>query len=121
MESASWLAGMELWVNEILMWIGFGTVVGLLARLLMPGKDPAGAVATLAMGIGGVIFGCGGLALILEEKIRPVSPAGLLVATAGAFVILGFHRLMSGRLGQPSLPAKPRVYRRPRRSYTVEG
>jgi uncharacterized membrane protein YeaQ/YmgE (transglycosylase-associated protein family) len=121
MESGSVLTGMEMWINEVLLWIGFGTVVGLLARLLMPGKDPAGAVATLAIGIGGVIFGCGGLALILEEKIRPVSPAGLFVATAGAFAILGFHRLMSGRLDPSADTAKPRTYRKPRRPYTLEG
>ena len=39
-----------LWVNDILVWIGFGILVGLLAKAIMPGRDPGGAVTTLLMG-----------------------------------------------------------------------
>ena len=49
--------GLEAWVNDILVWVGFGTVVGLLAKAIMPGRDPGGALVTLGMGIGGVIIG----------------------------------------------------------------
>jgi len=34
-------------------WVGFGTIVGLMAKAIMPGRDPGGAVATLSMGVGG--------------------------------------------------------------------
>ena len=40
----------EYW-EIILIWIGFGTFVGLGAKALMPGRDPGGSVATLLMGI----------------------------------------------------------------------
>ncbi len=42
--------------NDVLVWIGFGTVVGLLAKGIMPGRDPGGAIATVLMGIGGTIL-----------------------------------------------------------------
>jgi len=39
------------WANDILLWVGFGTLVGLAAKAIMPGKDPGGALTTLIMGI----------------------------------------------------------------------
>src|SRR4051812_10450765 len=39
------------WAQYFLMWIGFGTLVGLVAKWLLPGKDPGGAFATLVIGI----------------------------------------------------------------------
>ena len=85
------------WVNDILVWVGFGTLVGLLAKAIMPGRDPGGAIATLAMGIGGTVIGCGLYSLILDgERITPVSWGGFLVGVAGAFVLLCFYRLLGG-------------------------
>lgn len=86
-----------LWVNDLFVWVGFGTVVGMLAKLIMPGRDPGGALTTIAMGIGGTIIGSGTCSLFLDgQRITPVSPAGLLVATAGAFSLLFFYRLLGG-------------------------
>src|ERR1043165_320912 len=88
--------------HDILAWVGFGTLVGLLAKAIMPGKDPGGAVATLAMGIGGTVFGCGGLVFIYmlckvePPRASPMSPLGFGVATVGAFVILFFYKLLGG-------------------------
>jgi uncharacterized membrane protein YeaQ/YmgE (transglycosylase-associated protein family) len=87
----------QQWANDILVWIGFGTLVGLLAKAIMPGRDPGGAVATLLMGIGGTVIGCGTLAYFWEgHRVTPISPAGLAVATAGAFILLFFYRLLGG-------------------------
>ena len=87
----------QAWVNTTLVWIGFGTVVGLLAKAIMPGRDPGGAIATLAMGIGGGIIGCGIVSYFWAGvKVPLISPAGLAVATAGAFLILLFYRLLGG-------------------------
>jgi len=87
----------QQWANMILMWIGFGTLTGLLAKAIMPGRDPGGAVATLCMGIGGAVIGCGILAYFWQEaRVTPISPIGFLVATGGAFVILFFYRLLAG-------------------------
>jgi len=87
----------QQWANDILVWIGFGTLVGLFAKAIMPGRDPGGAVATLAMGIGGTVIGCGTLAYFYEgQRVTPISPVGLAVATGGAFVLLFFYRLLAG-------------------------
>ncbi len=91
--------GAQMWINDILVWIGFGTLVGLLAKAIMPGRDPGGAITTLAMGIGGVIIGCGAWTLFSRgPRVTPVSPLGMVVATAGAFMLLFFYRLLGGRM-----------------------
>lgn len=85
------------WVDVVLIWVGFGTLVGLMAKAVMPGRDPGGAVATLAMGVGGTVVGCGVLTFFSGQRITPVGPLGFLVATGGAFVLLFFYRLLGGR------------------------
>ncbi len=91
-------ATLQHWANDILVWIGFGTIVGLLAKGIMPGRDPGGAVATLVMGIGGTVIGCGIVSyLMVDQRVTPISPLGFFVGTAGAFVILAFYRLLAGR------------------------
>lgn len=105
------------WANDVLVWIGFGTLAGLLAKAIMPGRDPGGAVATLAMGIGGVVIGCGTVSYFFDgPRVTPISPIGFLVATAGAFVLLFFYRLLSGRFIKESerigIPHVRRMVRR---------
>jgi uncharacterized membrane protein YeaQ/YmgE (transglycosylase-associated protein family) len=105
----------QAWANDILVWVGFGTLVGLLAKGIMPGRDPGGAVATLAMGIGGTIIGCGVVSYFLAgQRVTPISPLGFFVGTGGAFVILAFYRLLAGRLVVEG-PAVTRARLRPAR------
>jgi uncharacterized membrane protein YeaQ/YmgE (transglycosylase-associated protein family) len=86
------------WANSVLTWIGFGTLVGLLAKAIMPGRDPEGALTTVIMGILGAVVGAGCLAYFSENlRVSPLSPLGFVVATFGAFILLGLHRLMSER------------------------
>lgn len=90
------LQAVELAAQEMLVWVGFGTLVGLAAKAIMPGRDPGGTVGTLMMGIGGSVIGCGVLVLIDSRfRVSPISPAGFVAATGGAFVILLFFRLLS--------------------------
>jgi uncharacterized membrane protein YeaQ/YmgE (transglycosylase-associated protein family) len=100
MENAELLGQLQQWANLVLVWIGFGTVVGLVAKAIMPGRDPGGTVTTLAMGIGGTIIGCGVLTYFspVGTRVTPISLAGFVVATAGAFIILAFYRLLAGRI-----------------------
>ena len=85
------------WTHTVLIWVGFGTIVGLLAKAIMPGKDPGGAVATLAMGVAGTVIGCGVLSYFWKgHVVTPISPIGFCVATAGAFVLLFFYKLLGG-------------------------
>ncbi len=89
----------QQWAHTILVWIGFGTLTGLMAKAIMPGRDPGGPIATLLMGIGGSVVGCGITSFACEGKhISPISPLGFVVATAGAFAILFFYKLLNGRV-----------------------
>lgn len=111
---------LEQSAHEILVWVGFGTLVGLSAKALMPGRDPGGAVATLMMGIAGCIIGCGVLMFFTDgARISPVSPMGFVCGTVGAFVLLFFYRLLSGSFIAESEPGDTwmhRLRRRRRRS-----
>ena len=41
------------WMNHLFVWIGFGAIVGLLSKAILPGKDPGGTFATVFIGIFG--------------------------------------------------------------------
>ena len=100
--------------NDILVWVGFGTLVGLLAKAIMPGRDPGGTIATLMMGIGGTVIGCGLLSYFYEGKrISPISPLGFVVGTAGAFLLLFFYRLLGGYIFREGVTAPPPGARAP--------
>ena len=97
MDTAALMEQAGAWANTVLVWVGFGTIVGLLAKAIMPGRDPGGTLATLGMGIGGTVIGCGILSWAQGgAHVTPISPLGLAVATAGAFVLLFFYRLLGG-------------------------
>jgi uncharacterized membrane protein YeaQ/YmgE (transglycosylase-associated protein family) len=120
----AFLDSLKQWINDVLVWIGFGTVVGLLAKAIMPGRDPGGAIATLCMGIGGTVIGCGILSYFIQgHRITPISPLGFAVGTAGAFIILFFYRLLAGYWfvegDHPRTRARPH-YRRRRRRYAYD-
>jgi uncharacterized membrane protein YeaQ/YmgE (transglycosylase-associated protein family) len=87
------------WAHEVLAWIGFGTIVGLTAKAIMPGRDPGGSIVTLLLGIVGTVIGCGVLTLATKgQTVSPLSVVGFGVGTGGAFILLLFYRLLSGRL-----------------------
>jgi uncharacterized membrane protein YeaQ/YmgE (transglycosylase-associated protein family) len=76
----------------VLGWILFGLVVGIVAKLLMPGRDPGGFIITTVLGIvGAVIGGFRGRTLGLYG---PGEPAGFLMATLGAVVLLFIYRMI---------------------------
>lgn len=84
-------------LNELLRWVGFGTLVGLAAKAIMPGRDPGGAVGTMLMGIGGSVIGCGIVLFFWRDaEIDPISGKGFVAATLGAFTLLFFYRLLAG-------------------------
>ena len=84
-------------LNELLRWVGFGTLAGLAAKAIMPGRDPGGAVSTMLMGIGGSVIGCGTVLFFWRDaEIDPISSNGFVAATLGAFILLFFYRLLAG-------------------------
>ncbi|HKY19803.1 MAG TPA: GlsB/YeaQ/YmgE family stress response membrane protein [Vicinamibacterales bacterium] len=81
----------------ILGWIVFGLVIGVIAKLLMPGKDPGGFVITMLLGIvGAVLGGFVGRAL---GFYGPEESAGIFMSIFGAIVVLLVYRMMVGRRG----------------------
>lgn len=116
MEESDFIVQAEQWAHLVLVWIGFGTMAGLAAKAIMPGRDPGGAVATLMMGIGGSVVGSGTLMFIWEgSRVTPVSPLGFVVATAGAFIILFFYKILAGHFFTEG--EETRSVRRRRRSF----
>ena len=72
-----------------------GLVAGIVAKLLMPGRDPGGFIITILLGIGGALLASFiGRALGLYS---PDEPAGFIGAVIGAIVILIIYRLIKRR------------------------
>ncbi len=117
MEGIQFNEQFQHWAELVLIWVGYGTLTGLLAKAIMPGRDPGGAVATLCMGIGGAIVGCGTLTFFYKEaQVTPISPLGFLVATGGAFILLFFYRLLAGYFFvEGETDTRPHLHRRRRR------
>jgi uncharacterized membrane protein YeaQ/YmgE (transglycosylase-associated protein family) len=81
----------------ILGWIVFGIVVGAVAKLLMPGKDPGGILITMLLGIVGAVLG-GWLGRSMG-MYGANDPAGFLMSLVGAVVLLFVYRMATGRRG----------------------
>jgi len=80
---------------EIFAWIAFGLVVGLAAKLLMPGKDPGGVFVTIALGVVGALIGGWlgrQLGMYQEQEL-----AGFLMSVIGAVIVLGGYRFLVPR------------------------
>ncbi|PYM16921.1 MAG: GlsB/YeaQ/YmgE family stress response membrane protein [Candidatus Rokuibacteriota bacterium] len=77
---------------DVLLWIVFGLVVGIVAKLLMPGRDPGGIVITIILGIVGAMLG-GWIGRVMG-LYREGEAAGFLMAVVGAIVILALYRLV---------------------------
>ncbi|MCA9105901.1 MAG: GlsB/YeaQ/YmgE family stress response membrane protein [Pirellulaceae bacterium] len=115
------LEDIENWAKLGFMWIGFGTVVGLAAKAIMPGRDPGGSIATLLMGIGGTVIGCALLKFFYPNvEVSPISSLGFAVGTGGAFLILTFYKVLGGYWFTEGETAAYAPRRRARRRRTQE-
>lgn len=84
----------QQWVNLVLIWVGFGALVGLLARALLPGQEPKGTLGTIIIGVMGSVLGPFVLSSYLKyNDFNPISPLGFLAATGGAFALLVGYRI----------------------------
>jgi uncharacterized membrane protein YeaQ/YmgE (transglycosylase-associated protein family) len=80
-----------------LTWIVLGLVVGVLAKLIMPGKDAGGFVMTTILGIVGAVVG-GFIATRLGlGAVSGFNVPSLLIATAGALLLLFANRKLRGK------------------------
>ena len=79
----------------ILSWIVFGLVVGIIAKLVTPGRDPGGFIVTMLLGIAGALLG--GFIGRAMGFYGPNEPAGWLMSIAGAILLLVLYRLVARR------------------------
>ena len=79
----------------ILAWILFGLVVGIIAKLLMPGRDPGGFIVTILLGIAGALVG--GFAGRAMGFYAENQGAGWLMSILGAIILLALYRMMVRR------------------------
>lgn len=77
----------------VLGWIVFGLIAGVIAKLLMPGKDPGGFIVTILLGIAGAFLG-GFLGRTLG-LYGEGDAAGLIMAIVGAIILLALYRVFT--------------------------
>jgi uncharacterized membrane protein YeaQ/YmgE (transglycosylase-associated protein family) len=80
---------------SIIWMLVVGLVVGAIAKLLMPGKDPGGIFVTMLLGVAGAL-----VAGFLGRGVgwyREGEPAGLFASIVGAVILLGLYRLVAAR------------------------
>lgn len=79
----------------LLGWIVFGAIVGAIAKLVMPGRDPGGIVVTILLGIAGALIG-GFLGRALNWY-GPNDGAGFFMSLLGAILLLWLYRMAFAR------------------------
>jgi uncharacterized membrane protein YeaQ/YmgE (transglycosylase-associated protein family) len=80
---------------HILWMLIIGLVIGALAKLIMPGKDPGGILITMVIGVAGSL-----IAGFLGRSMgwyREGESAGFIASIIGALILLGGYRLIVGR------------------------
>jgi len=80
---------------SFLVWIVFGAVVGVVAKLLMPGRDPGGFFMTIILGIAGALLG--GFLGRAFGLYREGDPVGFVMALVGAMILLIAYRMIGRR------------------------
>jgi uncharacterized membrane protein YeaQ/YmgE (transglycosylase-associated protein family) len=80
---------------EILSWIVFGLVIGIIAKVLMPGRDPGGFIVTTLLGIAGAMIG--GFVGRAMGFYGEGQTAGWIMSILGAVILLALYRMMVRR------------------------
>lgn len=84
---------------EILYTILIGLVVGAVAKLLIPGKDPGGCIITILIGIAGAF-----VAKFIGQALNwygDDDPVGFIASVLGAILLLILYRVITGKRGKP--------------------
>jgi uncharacterized membrane protein YeaQ/YmgE (transglycosylase-associated protein family) len=78
----------------IIAWIVLGLIAGLLAKFIMPGRDPGGCIITILLGIGGAVVG-GFIGTQLGfGRITGLDLRSMAIAIGGAVLLLVVYRMM---------------------------
>jgi uncharacterized membrane protein YeaQ/YmgE (transglycosylase-associated protein family) len=83
---------------EILWALIIGLVIGLVAKALMPGRDPGGVIVTMLLGVVGSV-----LAMVMGRALgiydEPNEAPGFIASVIGAIAVLAIYRGVSRRRG----------------------
>ncbi|HEX2343794.1 MAG TPA: GlsB/YeaQ/YmgE family stress response membrane protein [Vicinamibacterales bacterium] len=77
----------------IIAWILFGLIVGIIAKLLMPGRDPGGFIVTMLLGVAGALLG--GFIGRAMGFYGSNEGAGWIVSILGAIILLALYRMVA--------------------------
>ena len=80
----------------VLGWIGFGLIVGVVAKVLMPGRDPGGFIITMLLGVAGAAI-AGFLGRSLGWYRAGDAGPGIIASVLGAVLLLAIYRLLFRR------------------------
>jgi len=78
----------------ILSWIVMGLIVGILAKIIMPGKDPGGIIITVLIGIAGAFLGGYIGSFLGLGTVTGFNMVSILLAIGGAILLLILYRLV---------------------------
>jgi uncharacterized membrane protein YeaQ/YmgE (transglycosylase-associated protein family) len=84
----------------ILLWILFGLVIGVIAKLLTPGRDPGGFLVTTLLGIAGALLG-GFVGRLIGLYPSYQSSGGFFMSILGAVVLLAIYNATVRRSARP--------------------
>lgn len=84
--------------SGVLSWLVLGLIVGTVAKILLPGRDPGGVLGTIVIGVAGAFLGGWLSAEFLDRPVshNVVDPALWIAAVAGALVLLVLYRIFFG-------------------------
>lgn len=80
---------------QVIWMMLIGLIVGALAKLIMPGRDPGGIIVTMLLGIAGAVVA--GFIGRLLGMYGPGQSAGFIMSTLGAILLLAVYRLVTHR------------------------
>jgi uncharacterized membrane protein YeaQ/YmgE (transglycosylase-associated protein family) len=83
----------------VIGWIVFGLIIGALAKLVMPGRDPGGIIITMLLGIAGALLG--GFIGRALGMYGPNQAAGWVMSFIGAVILLVIYRMVVRRRAVP--------------------
>jgi uncharacterized membrane protein YeaQ/YmgE (transglycosylase-associated protein family) len=81
----------------LISWIVFGLIAGLIAKLIMPGRDPGGCIITVIIGVVGALLGGFVATALGYGGISGFDWRSLLIAVIGSLILLILWRVIAGR------------------------
>lgn len=83
----------------VLTWIIFGAIAGIIAKWLIPGRDPGGFIITILLGIAGALVGGFIASALGVGDVTGFNFWSLVIAVLGAILLLFIYRQMQRRRG----------------------